>query len=141
MEYKGYVAHVEFDETVDAFHGRVTNISDVVTFEATTVKDLRREFKKSVDTYLDWCKELAEEPEKPYSGKVLLRLDPLVHGRVAAAAEAHGVSLNAFVAAVLRNTLAAMREPEKSNEVDMLAAGGTSKKEKRPRRRPKSSTA
>lgn len=33
MEYKGYIGKVEFDNEAGLFHGEVTNLRDVVTFE------------------------------------------------------------------------------------------------------------
>lgn len=101
MEYKGYVARVQFDESVGLLHGRVENISDVVTFEATSVDQLEREFHISVDEYLAVCAELGKEPERPYAGKILLRMDPQAHARVAAAAAAADMSVNAWATEVL----------------------------------------
>lgn len=55
MEYKGYVARVEFDESANVFHGQVLNIRDVITFEGRSVDELRDEFKNSVEDYLEFC--------------------------------------------------------------------------------------
>ena len=40
MEYKGYIAAIEYDESVDLLHGRVVNAgtSPVATFEASEGK-------------------------------------------------------------------------------------------------------
>ncbi len=61
MEYKGYVAEVEFDDKADVFHGEVINLRDVVTFEGETVDELRKAFQDSVDDYLEFCAERGEE--------------------------------------------------------------------------------
>ncbi len=54
MEYKGYVAAVEFDDSVGRLHGRVVNSGPypIATFEATDVDGIRREFQRSIDEYL-----------------------------------------------------------------------------------------
>ena len=67
MAYKGYFASVEFDDTADVFHGRVVNSRPypIATFEATETGELRREFERSVDEYLNWCEEDGVEPWKP----------------------------------------------------------------------------
>ena len=70
MEYKGYAAEVEYDESVGRLHGRVVNSgsSPIATFEATDVDELRREFHRSIDEYLVSCREDGTEPRKPFSG-------------------------------------------------------------------------
>ena len=105
MEYKGYLARVEFDETVNVFHGRVANTRDVLAFESDTVKGLWREFRATVDDYLFLCKTRGEAPDKPFSGKFNIRLEPDLHRRVALAAAASGKSLNGFVAETLSHAV------------------------------------
>lgn len=107
MEYKGYIAMVEFDDSVGMLHGRVMNSGDypIATFEATDVEGLRREFHISVDEYLKVCQEAGIEPQKPFSGKFNLRLGPSLHQRVTVAATEDGMSLNAWVKQILEEKL------------------------------------
>lgn len=67
MEYKGYVAVVEFDESANVLHGRVVNCGayPIATFECTDVGALRREFERSIDEYLAWCREDGVAPKRP----------------------------------------------------------------------------
>ncbi|MGA8164580.1 MAG: type II toxin-antitoxin system HicB family antitoxin [Waddliaceae bacterium] len=97
MKYKGYTGKVIFDEDAKIFHGEVVGIKDVVTFQGTTVEELEQAFKDSVDEYLDFCRELDRKPEKPFSGKFILRVDPEVHERMAYEARNCGMSLNSWV--------------------------------------------
>lgn len=97
MEYKGYTAKVEFDDEANLFHGQVLNLRDVITFQGTSVGELRQEFEASVDDYLEWCAERGEEPEKPFSGKFVVRLEPALHRDIAVKAELEGKSLNTWV--------------------------------------------
>ncbi len=103
MEYKGYIAMVEFDDSVGLLHGRVMNSGDypIATFEATDVEGLRKEFHISVDEYLNACQEAGIEPQKPFSGKFNLRLGASLHQRVTAAATEDGMSLNAWIKQML----------------------------------------
>ena len=57
MEYKGYIARVEYDDENRVFSGRVINLKDIITFHAENVDGLKKEFKTSVDDYVKWCKE------------------------------------------------------------------------------------
>ena len=97
MTYKGYGAKVEFDYDAQVFHGQVINTRDVIFFEATSVDELNREFKFSIDDYLAMCAERGEEPDRPFSGKVPLRINPEVHRAATMAAKADGKSLNAWL--------------------------------------------
>ena len=67
MEYKGYVAIVEFDDSANVLHGRVVNCGPypIATFEGTDVGELRQEFERSIDEYLAWCQEDNVAPRKP----------------------------------------------------------------------------
>lgn len=98
MIYKGYEAVVTFDDEADLFHGEVINTRDVITFQGKSVRALRTEFRKSVDDYLEFCKSRGEEPEKPFSGKLVLRIAPDLHRAVALKARREGRSLNTFIA-------------------------------------------
>ena len=97
MEYKGYFAKVEFDDDANIFHGEVINLRDVVTFQGETVGNLRKAFHDSVEDYLEFCSGRGEEPEKPYSGKFLVRVEPELHKTLVVQARKNGKSLNAWV--------------------------------------------
>jgi predicted HicB family RNase H-like nuclease len=97
MTYKGYGAKVEFDDDAMIFHGEVIGIRDVVTFQGKTVNELKKAFKDSVDDYLDMCQSRGEEPEKPFSGKFVVRVSPDVHRKIYMAAKRAGQSINAWL--------------------------------------------
>ncbi len=97
MEYKGYTAKVEFDDAAGIFHGEVLNLRDVITFQGETVQELKQAFHDSVDDYLEFCAERGESPEKPYSGKFIVRVEPELHKLMAVLAQLSRKSLNAWV--------------------------------------------
>jgi len=101
--YKGYIGHVEFDEEAEIFHGEVINTRDVITFQGATVSEIKKAFHESVNDYLAFCKERNEEPEKPFSGKFNLRIDPELHRQVYIAAKQHRVSLNQWIAEAIKH--------------------------------------
>ena len=94
MNYKGYTAKVEFDDEAMIFHGEVIGIRDVVTFQGRSVEEIKKAFNGSVDDYLDFCKERGEEPDKPFSGKFVVRISPEIHRKVYIAAKKAGQSIN-----------------------------------------------
>lgn len=81
LEYKGYVGTVEADDGI--FHGRVAGLRDVITFEGASFVEVEQAFRDSVDDSLAFCAECGEAPDRPHSGKILLRLSPQAHRRAA----------------------------------------------------------
>ena len=108
IEYKGYLATVEYDDSVGRLHGRVVNSGSypIATFEATDVEGIRREFERSIDLYLESCTEDNVEPRKPFSGKLNVRLGPDLHQRIAMSSAEEGVSLNSWIVRTLDAKLA-----------------------------------
>ena len=105
IEYKGYVGVFSFDSEIDAFCGTVTNTNDVITFYGSSIRELRKEMKTSIDEYLAFCKEQGKEPEKPFSGKIMIRTKPELHRRIAQEASRHQKSMNAFVQEILEDAV------------------------------------
>lgn len=99
LEYKGYTAGpIDFDDETGTFSGLVIGLNDVIHFEGSTAGDLKAAFRESIDEYLAFCRERGREPDKPYSGKILLRTDPALHRKAAQLAAREGLSLNQWLA-------------------------------------------
>jgi len=105
MEYKGYYAKVEFDDEANIFHGEVINLRDVITFEGATVDELKKAFQDSVDDYLEFCTKRGEDPDKPYSGRFVVRVEPELHKSIAIEARKKGASINSLVSEALTKAL------------------------------------
>ena len=104
MEHKGYRSKVTFDDEVEIFHGEVIDTLDVITFQGVSVEELRDAFRGSVDEYLKVCAEMGRSPDKPFSGRIPLRVAPNVHRAATAAAKAEGKSLNAWISETVERT-------------------------------------
>lgn len=105
LKYKNYVGVVQFDDEAMIFHGEVMGLRDVITFRGTTPEEIKKEFEASIDGYLEWCKELGQEPEKPFSGNIHLRLRPDLHAKLAADAKYRGISLNHYINQTLQQAV------------------------------------
>ena len=103
MNYRGYYAKVEFDPEDHIFVGSIIGIRDVVGFHGESVAELETAFSEAVDNYLAACAKLGQEPNKPYSGNLMLRIPAEIHAAVASAAQASGKSINQWAARVLDN--------------------------------------
>ena len=97
LTYKGYHGNIEFDEKAGLFHGEVVDLRDVITFQGTSVDELEQAFRDSIDDYLEFCQQRDEEPDRPFSGRLMLRLPTEVHRKVYVRAKKEGKSLNEYI--------------------------------------------
>lgn len=107
MTHAGYTARIEFDERDGLFVGHVLGLRSIISFHGETVQELRKEFQGAVDDYLDDCRTQGITPERPASGKLLLRVPPEIHTRALVAAQAKGKSLNQWATEALQRAVAA----------------------------------
>jgi predicted HicB family RNase H-like nuclease len=94
MSYRGYTASMSFDTEDRIIVGRVLDIADIISFHGESIADFERNFRTVVDDYIAACESLGAAPEKPASGKLMLRVAPTVHAAALKAAARSGVSLN-----------------------------------------------
>jgi predicted HicB family RNase H-like nuclease len=102
MNYNGYTARIEFDERDNIFVGRLLGMRTMISFHGEAVVELRQAFEAAVDEFLADCEEQGIKPEKPASGKLMLRVSPEIHGAALVAAQASGKSLNQWASEVLQ---------------------------------------
>ncbi len=101
LNYKGYNARIEFDEADRIFVGHLAGIRDIVGFHGSSVDELEAAFHGAVDDYLAHCTKLGLPANKPFSGRLLLRVPPEVHAQASIAAEMAGLSLNQWATRAL----------------------------------------
>lgn len=94
LNYKGYTARIDFDPRDQIFVGRVLGLRSIVSFHGSSVRELNKEFNIAIDDYLNDCLEMGVSPDKPASGRLMLRIPTEVHGIALIAAQASGLSLN-----------------------------------------------
>ena len=106
MTIDGYQAKIEYDEDLDLFRGDILGLNGGADFYGKNPKELRIEFKKSLETFLEVCLEKGIEPRRNFSGKFNLRIPPELHERLAIAAQAEGKSINSIAQEALQNRVA-----------------------------------
>lgn len=97
LTHRGYTGHAEYHPEDRVFHGRILEIDDVVTFEGRSVDELEQAFRDSVEEYLAYCEETGRRPDKPFSGRLNLRMSPELHRRLHIRAEREGRSINSII--------------------------------------------
>ncbi|HDS1709407.1 type II toxin-antitoxin system HicB family antitoxin [Pseudomonas alloputida] len=101
MTYRGYAARIDYSDEDQLLIGHVAGIRDVIGFHGESISELRRAFEEAVDDYIETCEKLGRKPQKAYSGKLSLRLEPALHASVAAKAELAEKSINQWVSDIL----------------------------------------
>lgn len=112
MTYHGYTARVEFDPRDQLFTGRVLDVRDGISFHGETVAELTADFHAAIDHYLKDCAQTGRAPDRPVSGRLMLRLPPEVHRAALVAAEAAGKSLNQWATETLIKATLLTREED-----------------------------
>lgn len=102
LTYKGYNASIKPDSKSKTFKGKVVDLSDALFFEAKTFDELEERFEKTVDSYLDFCKKIGKNPEKPFSGRLLYRTDSQTHKQLVLASERTGTSINTLMDSTIK---------------------------------------
>ena len=107
MTLDGYNAKIEYDADLDLFHGEILGLTGGADFYGKNPKELRLEFKKSLQVFLDVCREKGIEPRRNYSGKFNLRIPADLHEKLAIVAQAEGKSINTVAQEALLQRVAA----------------------------------
>ena len=56
MEYKGFYGTIEFSKEDGCYYGKIEGIKSLYSYEANSGENLKLEFEKAVDEYLEDCK-------------------------------------------------------------------------------------
>jgi len=97
LKYKGYHGTIEAQLEYNTLFGQIAFIRDLVTYEATTLKELENEFHISVEAYLEDCAELGKTPDKSFKGSFNVRIGSELHRDAMMQAQKQGINLNELV--------------------------------------------
>ncbi|MGN0163011.1 MAG: type II toxin-antitoxin system HicB family antitoxin [Candidatus Ornithomonoglobus sp.] len=103
LEYKDYYGTVEYSSEDNVLYGKVIGINGLVSYEGTSVDELRADFEEAVDDYIDMCREKNIEPQRLYRGSFNVRISPALHKSLAMYAAAHNQTMNTTVEEAIRN--------------------------------------
>lgn len=97
LEHKGFQGSMEVSVEDNVLFGKILNITDLVSYDADTPAGLKEAFSEAVDDYLETCKQLGVNPDKPLSGTFNIRIGCDLHRQAAMQAIREEKSLNDFV--------------------------------------------
>jgi predicted HicB family RNase H-like nuclease len=105
MSVDDYQAKIEYDAELDIFRGEILGLQGGADFYGRTPEELRAEFRRSLQVFVEVCREKGIEPRRHYSGKFNVRIPPELHERLAILAEAEGKSLNTLAQEALQKVI------------------------------------
>jgi len=97
MTYKNYTARIEYSEDDGCFVGRIAGIRNIITFDGESVQEIKKAFEEAVDFYLTSCAKKGDTPNRPFTGRFMVRTSPEIHSAIAMAAKRDHKSINAWV--------------------------------------------
>lgn len=98
MKYKGYWAEIRYSDEDECFYGIIEGLKNTaISFEGTTIKELKKDFKEAIDFYLQNCKENNEEPEKQCKGSLNVRLGVELHNKAKMKSIEKNISINELI--------------------------------------------
>jgi predicted HicB family RNase H-like nuclease len=105
LMYNGFIGSVHFSAEDNVFFGKIEGINDLITFEGSTVQELKDAFFYVVDEHIRDCEAENIPVEKSYRGSFNVRITPELHRKAAVSAKIHGTTLNNFVKKAIENSL------------------------------------
>lgn len=105
MTMDGYTAVIRYNPETDEFRGEIQGLNGGADFYGKNPEELRREFKASLDFFIEMCEKHGRAVRKPASGKFVVRLPPDLHQAAVTVAQAEGISLNALMERAVRHEL------------------------------------
>ncbi len=105
MKLNGYSARIEYDAERDNFRGEILGLNGGADFYGRNPKELRVEFRKSLQVFLEVCEENSIDPHRSFSGKFNLRISPELHEQLAITAQARGMSINTLAQEALQSAI------------------------------------
>ncbi len=102
LDYQGYTGSIEYSQQDQLFFGKILGIKSLISYEGSTGPELEEDFKTSIDDYIEDCKILGIQPEKPFKGSFNVRVPSELHKQAALKAQELNTSLNSFVSESIR---------------------------------------
>ena len=98
MKYKGYWAEINYSDEDGCFCGKIEGLkNDLISFEGNSVKELKKDFREAIDSYLDTCKLHNLKPEKQCKGSLNVRLGTELHTKAKLKSIEEHISINELI--------------------------------------------
>lgn len=98
MKYKGYWAVIKYSDEDECFCGEIEGLKNTsISFEGSSVKELKKDFKDAINHYLSICKDTNRVPEKQCKGSLNVRLGVELHNKAKMKSIENNISINELI--------------------------------------------
>lgn len=109
MLYKDFIGSIHYSTEDEIFFGKIEGVNDSISFEGSSVKDLKESFREAVEDYIELCKLNGKKPQKAYRGSFNIRISQELHRQAAREAIKRGISLNKFIESIIAEKVSASK--------------------------------
>lgn len=126
LNHKGYKGAAEYEDGYLVL--KILHIEDSISTHVTDTSKAQKAFAELVEDYLETCRELGKEPERPCKGSFNVRVGPDLHKAALHAAARRSQSLNSWVCDAISRQLASdLSDAKKDREwLESLRRGAVS---------------
>ena len=97
MEYKDYLGTVEWHDDEGIFKGEVLLHRNCISYEGKTIEELRNNFHKSIDNYIEVCEKNNLKREIPFKGSFNVRISDELYKKVYEKSKKDNISINKII--------------------------------------------
>ncbi len=104
LRYKGFRGRATYEDgelLIELLH-----ISDLITASCDSAAKVTEVFEELVDDYVETCKCIGKEPEKPFKGSLNIRMSPDLHKKIAMLSVDQEVTLNSWIVGAIEQKIA-----------------------------------
>lgn len=105
ISYKDFYATVEFSEDDNLLFGKIEGINDLIMFEGSSVKELKKMFKEAVNEYIKDCMHYKKPLLTKFNGCFKVHLKSKVYQGAVRLAMIKGISLSKLVQKAMKKEI------------------------------------
>jgi predicted HicB family RNase H-like nuclease len=105
LNYENFTGTFNYIEEDDVLYGKIAGINDLVTYEGTSIREIKKAFKEAVEDYIELCRKAGKNPYKSFKGVFNVRVSPELHRKAALKAIKLNIHLNQFVQKALEKAV------------------------------------
>lgn len=82
FKYGEFLGTVQYSAEDEVFYGKILGVDDLVTFEGSSVRELKKAFKDAVNEYVNACNLIGKSAHKSYKGTFNVRMPIELHKKL-----------------------------------------------------------